>query len=271
MYGVGILLIWLAIKKEYEPALLLPMGFGAILVNLPLSGVLNQVLAGVGETSGIIEWLFHIGIEVSEAMPVLLFLGIGAMIDFGPLLSNPKMFLFGAGAQFGIFAAILLAVLLGGTVFLSTNAQAREAFFGWVREQVEGAQRYFHQGNVTSASEIVHYQIDIPEGYWLEDSLEAEGYFDYYYVNDDGDSIEFTYQYETEAAGGELYVDDRETEKKQVMVCGTPGELYLSNEEETSNTVIWMDQSTGALIDVTAFLEENALLGLAETVTTVEK
>ena len=168
-------------------------------------------------------------------------------------------------------ACVLLAGLLGGTVFLSTNAQAREAFFGWVREQVEGAQRYFHQGNVTSASEIVHYQIDIPEGYWLEDSLEAEGYFDYYYVNDDGDSIEFTYQYETEAAGGELYVDDRETEKKQVMVCGTPGELYLSNEEETSNTVIWMDQSTGALIDVTAFLEENALLGLAETVTTVEK
>lgn len=168
-------------------------------------------------------------------------------------------------------ACVLLAVLLGGTVFLSTNAQAREAFFGWVREQVEGAQRYFHQGNVTSASEIVHYQIDIPEGYWLEDSLEAEGYFDYYYVNDDGDSIEFTYQYETEAAGGELYVDDRETEKKQVMVCGTPGELYLSNEEEMSNTVIWMDQSTGALIDVTAFLDEDALLGLAETVTPVEK
>ena len=168
-------------------------------------------------------------------------------------------------------ACVLLAVLLGGTVFLGTNAQAREAFFGWVREQVEGAQRYFHQGNVTSASEIVHYQIDIPEGYWLEDSLEAEGYFDYYYVNDDGESIEFTYQYETEAAGGELYVDDRETEKKQVLVCGTPGELYLSNEEEMSNTVIWMDQSTGALIDVTAFLDEDALLGLAETVTPVEK
>ena len=167
-------------------------------------------------------------------------------------------------------ACVLLAVLLGGTVFLSTNAQAREAFFGWVREQVEGAQRYFHQGNVTSTSEIVRYQIDVPEGYWLEDSLEAEGYFDYYYVNDDGDSIEFTYQYETEDAGGELYVDDRETEKKQVMVCGTPGELYLSNEEEMSNTVIWMDQSTGALIDVTAFLDEDALLDLAETVTAVE-
>lgn len=113
MYAVGILLIWLAIKKEYEPALLLPMGFGAILVNLPASGVLNQILTGVGETNGIIEWLFDVGIEASEAMPVLLFIGIGAMIDFGPLLSNPRMFLFGAGAQFGIFAAILLAVILG--------------------------------------------------------------------------------------------------------------------------------------------------------------
>lgn len=113
MYAVGILLIWLAISKEYEPSLLLPMGFGAILVNLPFSGVLDQVLQGGIESHGIISWLFDVGINASEAMPILLFIGIGAMIDFGPLLSNPVMFLFGAGAQFGIFAAILLAVLLG--------------------------------------------------------------------------------------------------------------------------------------------------------------
>lgn len=113
MYAVGILLIWLAIKKEYEPSLLLPMGFGAILVNLPGTGVLNQVLEGVGETHGIIEWLFEVGINASEALPILLFIGIGAMIDFGPLLSCPVVFLFGAGAQFGIFAAILLACALG--------------------------------------------------------------------------------------------------------------------------------------------------------------
>lgn len=113
MYFIGILLIWLAIKKGYEPSLLLPMGFGAILVNLPASGVLNQVLDGVGETNGIIEWLFSVGIEASEALPILLFIGIGAMIDFGPLLSKPIMFLFGAAAQFGIFAAILTATLLG--------------------------------------------------------------------------------------------------------------------------------------------------------------
>lgn len=113
MYVIGIALIWLAIKKEYEPSLLLPMGFGAILVNLPLSGVIDQVLEGVGNTPGIIEWLYNVGIEASEVMPILLFIGIGAMIDFGPLLSNPIMFLFGAGAQFGIFAAIVLAAALG--------------------------------------------------------------------------------------------------------------------------------------------------------------
>ena len=113
MYVVGALLIYLAIKKDYEPSLLLPMGFGAILVNLPMSGVLNQMVAGVGESQGIIQWLFETTIEASEALPLLLFIGIGAMIDFGPLLSNPKMFLFGAAAQFGIFFAMIAAVMLG--------------------------------------------------------------------------------------------------------------------------------------------------------------
>ncbi len=105
MWLIGGLLIWLAIKKDFEPALLLPMGFGAILVNLPLPGVLGE--------NGIVQWLFEHGIEASEAFPLLLFVGIGAMIDFGPLLSNPKMLLFGGAAQFGIFFTVLLAVLLG--------------------------------------------------------------------------------------------------------------------------------------------------------------
>lgn len=105
MWIIGGLLIWLAIKKDYEPALLLPMGFGAILVNLPNSGVLG--------TNGIIQWLYSIGISTSEAFPLLLFVGIGAMIDFGPLLSNPKMLLFGGAAQFGIFLTVVLAVFLG--------------------------------------------------------------------------------------------------------------------------------------------------------------
>ena len=113
MYVVGIVLIWLAVKKEYEPSLLLPLGFGAILVNLPYSGVIDQMVQGKVPAAGIIQWLFETGIEASEAMPILLFIGIGAMIDFGPLLSQPVLFLFGAAAQFGIFAAILIACLLG--------------------------------------------------------------------------------------------------------------------------------------------------------------
>ena len=113
MYIVGIVLIWLAVKKEYEPSLLLPLGFGAILVNLPYSGVIDQMVQGKVPAAGIIQWLFESGIEASEAMPILLFIGIGAMIDFGPLLSQPVLFLFGAAAQFGIFAAILIACLLG--------------------------------------------------------------------------------------------------------------------------------------------------------------
>ncbi len=113
MYLIGALLIYLAISKKLEPALLLPLGFGAILVNIPFSGALNTVLPGIGEVSGIIDWLFEVGIQASEAMPLLLFIGIGAMIDFGPLLSNPRLILFGAAAQFGIFATISVATLLG--------------------------------------------------------------------------------------------------------------------------------------------------------------
>lgn len=113
MYAVGGLLIWLAIEKGFEPALLLPMGFGAILVNLPLSGVIDQAGAGGEVTHGIVQWLFETGIQASEAMPILLFIGIGAMIDFGPLLADPRLFLCGAAAQAGIFLTVLLAAALG--------------------------------------------------------------------------------------------------------------------------------------------------------------
>lgn len=112
MYVVGIVLIYLAIRKQLEPALLLPMGFGAILVNLPLSGVINQG-SGDEEVVGAIQWLFEVGIGTSEIFPLLLFIGIGAMMDFGPLLSNPKLIFVGAAAQFGIFVTICFASLCG--------------------------------------------------------------------------------------------------------------------------------------------------------------
>ena len=98
MIAIGCLLIYLAIGKEMEPSLLLPMGFGTILVNIPFSDAL----------AGPIRELYQAGIA-NELFPLLLFIGIGAMIDFGPLLTNPKLMLFGAAAQFGIFFTLCMA------------------------------------------------------------------------------------------------------------------------------------------------------------------
>ena len=111
MWIIGGVLIFLAIKKQMEPTLLLPMGFGAILVNLPNSGAVTQIHEGLEEI-GVIDLLFNSGIA-NELFPLLLFIGIGAMIDFGPLLSNPKLMIFGAAAQFGIFFTLFLATVFG--------------------------------------------------------------------------------------------------------------------------------------------------------------
>jgi oxaloacetate decarboxylase beta subunit len=104
MFAIGLTLIYLAIKKQYEPMILLPLGFGAILANIPFS-------AAVGE-HGVLTILYDAGIT-TELFPVLIFIAVGAMIDFSPLLRNPVMFFFGAAAQFGIFATILVAIGLG--------------------------------------------------------------------------------------------------------------------------------------------------------------
>ncbi len=113
MWVIGAILIYLGIVKKMEPTLLVPMGFGAILVNLPLSGAVTQIDKITGETEvGAIDVLFNAGIA-NELFPLLLFIGIGAMIDFTPLLSNPKMMLFGAAAQFGIFFTLSMACLFG--------------------------------------------------------------------------------------------------------------------------------------------------------------
>lgn len=116
MWAIGGILIYLAIKKDMEPTLLLPIGFGAILVNIPLSGA-------VGE-HGALTTLFNAGIS-NELFPLILFIGIGAMIDFGPLLSNPKLMIFGAAAQFGIFFTLCLA-----SVFFDIKDAASIAVIG---------------------------------------------------------------------------------------------------------------------------------------------
>ncbi len=107
MYALGGILIFLAVAKGYEPVLLLPIGFGMIITNLPLSVVISHEGA-----PGFLQTLYNMGID-SDLFPLLIFIGIGAMIDFGPLFKNPFMIFFGAAAQFGIFATIILATLAG--------------------------------------------------------------------------------------------------------------------------------------------------------------
>jgi oxaloacetate decarboxylase beta subunit len=109
MISIAFLLMYLAIKKGFEPLLLLPIGLGAFLTNLPLNGLLN---VPVGSEIGGLYYYISQGIHL-EIFPPLIFLGIGAMTDFGPLLANPKSFLLGAAAQFGVFIALLTAVALG--------------------------------------------------------------------------------------------------------------------------------------------------------------
>lgn len=108
MYLVGGALIWLAVAKDYEPMLLLPIGFGAILVNLPY-----EVVWSHQGTDGVLKILFDAGIMTSELFPLLIFIGVGAMIDFGPLFQRPWMMLYGAAAHLGVFVTIVIAVLMG--------------------------------------------------------------------------------------------------------------------------------------------------------------
>lgn len=113
MMLVGGVLIWLAISKEYEPLLLLPIGLGCILANLPVTGLLDR--DATGKAIGLLSVLYDFGIE-NELFPSLIFIGIGAMTDFGPLLENPFYALFGAVAQFGIFGTCIIATLFGFSI-----------------------------------------------------------------------------------------------------------------------------------------------------------
>jgi oxaloacetate decarboxylase beta subunit len=106
MLIVGLVLLYLAIKKDIEPVLLVPIGFGCILVNIPLAGLMDE--------GGFLKIIYDAGV-ITEVFPLLIFVGIGAMTDFGPLMENPKIFLLGAAGQFGIFLTLALALILGFT------------------------------------------------------------------------------------------------------------------------------------------------------------
>lgn len=124
MIGLGIVLIYLGIAKDYEPLLLVPIGFGVILVNLPLGGLMDTIVNGQlsssyvvgGQPVGMIARIFEYGLTQGEIIPCLIFLGLGALTDFGPLIANPKMLIIGAAAQLGVYMAMYLAFAAGFTL-----------------------------------------------------------------------------------------------------------------------------------------------------------
>lgn len=118
MMLVGLVLLYLAIARKFEPLLLVPIGMGTLLVNIPGAGMYAEPIYDASghleSAGGLLYYIFHIGIE-SGVFPLLIFMGVGAMTDFGPLLANPKMLFLGAAAQFGIFATVLGAVALSSS------------------------------------------------------------------------------------------------------------------------------------------------------------
>lgn len=168
-------------------------------------------------------------------------------------------------------AFFFLAFLLGGTIFLSTNAQAREAFFGWLSEQIGGTVEYRFHNDVSEATH--RYRLsEIPSGYWETDRYEAETTGDELYENEAGEYLSFSYQYVTEDTESMLslfFVD--EMEQKTVSINGTPADYYFDNTGTHSNTLVWTDPETKALLTLSAYLDEDTLIYMAENVIREEK
>jgi oxaloacetate decarboxylase beta subunit len=122
MIAVGCILIYLAIKKSYEPLLLLPIGFGATIINIQGLGatIVNLPFPGLMDEGGILWWFYRYGI-LNDIFPILLFIGIGAMIDFGALIERPSFLIFAAAGQLGIFIALLCALFVGFTPLEATS------------------------------------------------------------------------------------------------------------------------------------------------------
>jgi sodium ion-translocating decarboxylase beta subunit len=134
MIVIGCVLLYLGIARKMEPLLLVPIGFGVILVNLPLGGLMETIVGGQvidsyaidGEPVGIVSRIFRYGLSW-EIIPVFIFLGLGAMTDFGPLIANPKTLILGAGAQFGVYFAFFIALLIGNAFPDLVNIGIKEA------------------------------------------------------------------------------------------------------------------------------------------------
>lgn len=169
-------------------------------------------------------------------------------------------------------ACAALVLILGSTSYLGLNAQAREAFFGWVTQITQNVSHYFFSGASDKHPENYRYVLpEIPEGYTQDMVDEDGGLRSELYVNERGEYLAFETQYVTEESQYELFVDNGGMEVKKVSVHGASADLYLDPTGEKSNTLIWKDPETDVLLSLSAYLPEDQLISLADSVVRQEK
>lgn len=168
-------------------------------------------------------------------------------------------------------ACFFAAIFLTSSVLLTTNAQAQGDILNWMNKQFGQISLFSYLGRSLASEDVVRYQFDVPDGYWLESSHTDQGSSGLYYVNENGSFIDFSYMYLVESSNVNVFIDGRDSEKKRVTVHNIPATLYLSDSSENANTILWTDPETGALLDITTSMEESQLIALAETVISEEK
>jgi len=169
-------------------------------------------------------------------------------------------------------ACAALVLILGSTSYLGLNAQAREAFFGWVTQITQNVSHYFFSGSSDKHPENYRYVLpEIPEGYTQDAVDEDGGLRSELYVNEQGDYLAFETQYVTEESAYELFMDVDGLEITKVMVQGVSGDLYVDPMGKQSSTLIWKDPETDVLLSLTAYLPKDGLISLADTIVRQEK
>lgn len=173
--------------------------------------------------------------------------------------------------QVGRVACAVLLLLVGSMSFLSTNAQARESFFGWSREEIDGSTSYRFQDGFSEA--LYHYHLlEVPSEYHEVDRYISDTLGDEVYENDAGEYLHFSYQYVTKNSECtlSLFFTD-EVEQKTVFIHGVPADYYFDRTGIHSNSLVWIDPESNALLHLSAFLEENEIIQMAEQVVREKK
>lgn len=161
-------------------------------------------------------------------------------------------------------AGFFLVLLLSSTAFLGVNAQAREAFFGWVSQRLGSEQHYFFEGSEQAAPETVSYYLpEIPEGYTEYDVYQDGNFYSRSYANAGGKLLTLEYSI---GNSGEIFLGTTDTEKKTVYVHGKPAEFYRATSSSVSSTIVWQDEETKTMLFLSGFFEEKDLIQLAESI-----